>query len=82
MECILCKNQYVGKSETPYNFRINNHRRDVNNPKVIPACYHFKTLGHNFMKHVKFTLIEQLSETSSERNPKTMAKIARRFLDY
>ena len=65
MECILCKIQYVGKSETPSNLRLNNHKKDVNNPKVIPACNNFKIHGHNFMKHVKFTLIEQLTEISN-----------------
>ena len=65
MECILCKIQHVGKSETPFNLRLNNHRKDVNNPKAIPACNHFKMHGHNFMKHVKFTLIEQLTEISN-----------------
>ena len=59
MECILCKIQYVGKSETPFNLRLNNHRKDVNNPKAIPAWNNFKIHGHNFMKHAKFTLIEQ-----------------------
>ena len=65
MECILYKNQYVEKSETPINLRLNNHRKDVDNPKAIPASHHFKTHGRNFRKHVKFTLAEQLSETSN-----------------
>ena len=64
MERIICKIQYVVKSETPFNLRLNNHRKDVNNPKAIPACNHFKMHGHNFMKHAKFTLIEQLTEIS------------------
>ena len=51
MECILCKIQYVGKSENPFNLRLNNHRKDVYNPKAISACNHFKIHGHNFMKH-------------------------------
>ena len=51
--------------ETPFNLRLNNHRKDVNNSKVIPACNHFKIHGHNFMKHAKFTLIEQLTEISN-----------------
>ena len=42
MECILCKIQYGGKSETPFNLRLNNHRKDVYNPKAIPVCNHFK----------------------------------------
>ena len=64
LECTLCKLQYIGKSETSFNIRLNNHRKDVNNnnPKAIPACQHFRSEGHNFMKHAKFTLIEELTE--------------------
>ena len=40
-------------------------RKGVNNTKAIPACNHFKILGHNFMKHAKFTLTEQLAEISN-----------------
>ena len=29
MECFLCKNQYVGKSETSFNIRLNNNRRKL-----------------------------------------------------
>ena len=47
-ECILCKIQYVGKSETAFNLRLNNHRKDVNNLKAIPAYHHFKIHGHNY----------------------------------
>ena len=53
MECILSKIQYVGKYETHFNLRPNNHRKNVNNLKVIPACHHLKTHGHIFMKHGK-----------------------------
>ena len=66
MECILCKIQYVGKPEPLFNLRLNNCRKDVNNQKSIPACNHFKIHGHNFMKHAKFTLIEQLMEISNK----------------
>ena len=65
MECILYKIQYVGKSETRFNLRLNNHRKDVYNLKAIPACNQFKIHGHNLMKHAKFTLIEQLTEISN-----------------
>ena len=65
MECTLCKIQHVGKTETPFNIRLNNHRKDANgnNPKAIPASIHFKQTGHNFIKHEKFTLIQQISDT-------------------
>ena len=65
MECILCKIQYVGKSKTSFNLRLSNHRKDVNNPKAIPAWNHFKIHGHNFMKHAMVTLIEQLKKISN-----------------
>ena len=61
MECALCKVQYVGKAETTFNIRLNNHRKDVKNRKPIPADLHFRKPGHSFNLHAKFTLIEQLS---------------------
>ena len=63
MECTLCKIQYVGKAETSFNIRLNNHQivANINNPKAIPASIHFKQPGHNFNKHAKFTLIEQIN---------------------
>ena len=61
MECALCKIQYVGKAETAFNIRLNNHGKDVNNPKSIPADFHFRKPGHSFNLHAKFILIEQLS---------------------
>ena len=65
MECVSYKIQYVGKYETHLKLRLNNHRKDVNSSKAIPVCNHVKMRGHNFMKHAKFTLIEQLMEISN-----------------
>ena len=58
MECTLCKIEYVGKAETPFNIRLNNLRKDSNgnNPKALPASIHFKQPDHNFNKHAKFKL--------------------------
>ena len=61
MECALCKIQYVGKAETAFNIGLNNHRKDVSNPKSIPADFHFRKPGHSFNLHAKFTLIKQQS---------------------
>ena len=44
-----------------FNIRLNNHRKDVNNPKSIPADLHFKTPGHLLNLDAKFVLIEQLN---------------------
>ena len=61
MECVLCKVQYVRKAETAFNIRLNNHRKDISNPKSIPADLHFRKSGDSFNLHAKFTLIEELS---------------------
>ena len=53
--------RYVGKDETAFNIRLNNHRKDVRNPKSIPADLHFRKPGYSFNLHAKFTLIEKLS---------------------
>ena len=44
-----------------FNIRLNNHRKDVNNPKSIPADLHFRKSGHSFNLHAKLRLTEQLS---------------------
>ena len=60
MECILCKMQYVGKAETAFSLRLNNHRKDTKKPNSILACKHFQEQGHNFNKHAKFIIIDKL----------------------
>ena len=61
MECVLCKIQYVGKAETAFNVKLNNHRQDVYNPKPIPVDFHFRKPVHSFNLHANFPFIEQLS---------------------
>ena len=46
--------QYVGKAETAFNIGLNNHRKDVNNPKSILVVLHFIKSGHSFNLHEKF----------------------------
>ena len=69
LECLLCKIQYVGKSETPFHIRVNNHRKGIKNPHTIKACKHFTNWNHFFHKHEKFIIIEQINNiknTSTE----------------
>ena len=69
LECYICNIQYVGKSETPFNVRLKNHRKDVKNPNAMPACKHFNKHDHDFNNHRKIIIIEQLrniSTTSTE----------------
>ena len=60
LECILCKIQYIGKSEWAMNIRINKHRNDVFREEAIHVCQHFKQVAHNFNRHAKITIIEEL----------------------
>ena len=57
---ILCKMQYVGKAETAFNLRLNNHRKDTEKPNSILTCKHFQEQGYNFKKHAKFIIIDKL----------------------
>ena len=52
--------QYVGKAETAFNLRLNNHRKDTKKPNSILACKHFQEQGHNCNKHAKFIIIDKL----------------------
>ena len=73
LQCDLCNCQYIGKSETPFNIRLNNHRKDVSSINAIPACKHFNKPAHNFNTHAKFTIIEKLEKTVNV-NKETLTK--------
>ena len=83
MQCTLCKIQYVGKQEIPFNIRLNNYRKDANgnNRKAISASIYFKQRGHIFSKHAKFTLIEQINNTSNTDLDTIKITLAKRLQD-
>ena len=67
--CVLCKgSQYVGKSEPPANLRINTHRHDVTSSNGCPFDKHFALPGHDFNKHARFTLIEQINDRNMSKS--------------
>ena len=68
LECELCKIQYVGKAETAFNIRLNNHRKDDKDPKAIPVDKLFNQTGHTFNLHAKFIIIEQLQDIEKTSN--------------
>ena len=45
---------------------------------MIPACNHFKMHDHNFIKHAKFALIEQLTEISNVSKDTLRLRLKRR----
>ena len=48
--------------------QLNNHRKDVKDPKAISVDKHFNQTGHNFNLHAKFIIIEQLQDTEKKSN--------------
>ena len=63
LECELCKIQDVRKPETAFNIQLNNHRKDVKDPRAIPVDKHFNQTGHSFNLHAKFIITEQTQDT-------------------
>ena len=68
MECTLCNKQYVGKAEKTFNIRLNNHRKDVKDQKVMLACTHFQAVGHNFDKYAKIIIIDKVVNANSAKD--------------
>ena len=71
LQCQKCKIQYIGKTENPFNIRLNNHRHGANNPTedTIPAAKHF-SINHVFNRDAKFTIIEQIKDNSKTKEEK------------
>ena len=53
LECYIYNIQYVGTLETPFNIRLNKHRKDVKNLNAVPASKHLNRHDHDFNKHKK-----------------------------
>ena len=70
--------QYFGKCEIPFNLRLSNHTKDVNDSKAVPTCNHFEIYGPNFMKNANFTLIEQLVKISNVSKDTLRLRLERR----
>ena len=68
MECTLCKMQYLGKSDTSFTIRLNNHRKDDKKPDAILACRHFQQNNHVFIKHAKFIITDKLTNATKSKD--------------
>ena len=65
--CRICRLQHVGKSETAFNLRLNNHRnhikRGVNSYELSEHFLH-NSRSHDFSKDVTITIIEQIKRSN------------------
>ena len=70
LECTYCNKQYIGKSEWPFNLRLNNYRHRIKSTdfdKLLPVEQHFRQSNHNFLIHAKFTIIEKIERAPLEK---------------
>ena len=77
MECILCNKQYIGKTDTSFNIRWNNYRKDVRKANTIMTSKHIQQENNNLNKHAKFTIIDQLMNNSKSKQTLTQRLIKR-----
>ena len=72
MECRKCNIQYVGKTTTPFNVRLNNHRTDAKRPTTdtAPCDLHFSDHQHDFNRDATFIIIEQVRDTLKSKEEK------------
>ena len=83
VKCIKCNLQYVGKSETNLNIRMNNHRSHIKSG--INSCElseHFlqNKTSHTFEKDTSITVIEQLrKQTMTTEQKKQLLRAREEF---
>ena len=65
MDCSKCHKHNVGKAQTAFNLRLNNHHKDVRRTDAIRADRHLYCLDHDFNREAKFTFIEELKNTDT-----------------
>ena len=68
--CNRCLMQYIGKSEWPFNQRLNKHRFDVPVKNAPQVDQHFNKNNHNFDSDASFTLIEKLKNLEGDKEIK------------
>ena len=54
--------------ETSFNIKLNNHRKDIKKLDAILACRHSQEKKHIFNKHVKFIMVDKLTNTTKSKN--------------
>ena len=65
IECRICKLQYVGKRETAFNLRLNNHRNHIKrgfSGSEFTEHFLHNSRTHNFDRDTKITIIEEIKQ--------------------
>ena len=62
VDCMKCKKQYVGKSKTTLNLRLNNHRSHIKKKHTdCTLTQHYLNTTCDFKQHARVTIIEQMN---------------------
>ena len=75
LECVRCNIQYVGKSEWPFNYRLNNYRSRIKSAqydKLLPVEKHFKQQHHIFARDARFIIIERIEKEDVDNMTKLL----------
>ena len=75
LECVRCNKQYVGKSEWPFNYRLNNYRSRIKSTqydKLLLVEKHFKEQHHIFTRDARFTIIERIEKEDVDNMTKLL----------
>ena len=68
LKCNKCHIQYVGKGETDFHLRLNNHRKKIYKADAIPALRHFAMKDHIFNRDASFIIVEQIRKSTLSRD--------------
>ena len=69
LEC-KCRIQYLGKAESDFDLRLNNHRKNVYKANAIPASRHFAMKVHIYNRDASFIIIEQICKRTLTKETK------------
>ena len=66
IRCEVCKQEYVGQTETAFRLRFNNHRAHVKGLPNLPFSKHINLPGHSF-EHISVILLQSGFQNTRER---------------
>lgn len=58
LHCTLCHQQYVGETQNSMTERFYGHKSDIVHKENKPVAIHFNNPSHNYLDHLKVTIIE------------------------
>ena len=82
MEHTICNLQHIKKTKPPLNIKLNNHKKEIKDPKVILADKHFQKCGHRFSKHTRFTVFGRLKKYKLRQRNLKRTCYSKRLLFY